>query len=196
MIRRWSTWSRANVVFFHVPKTAGVSVSRALYGKSLGHFYASNVKVLMPRLFESAFTFGVSRHPVDRLHSAYRFARSGGTDEMGIRNPKKYTNQSFFSFNDFVTRWLVNQKLENLDGVFRPQYLYLCDDNKIIVDRVFEFSNLVEIEEVLSELLDKEINLKHSNISYNNEIEKISGTSMKIIKDLYRLDFEIFNYPL
>jgi hypothetical protein len=54
------------------------------------------------------------RHPVDRLHSAYRFARTGGTSKMGIKNPQLYQSKSFSSFNRFVCEWLQFQNMHEI----------------------------------------------------------------------------------
>ena len=182
------------MIFFHVPKTAGVSVSKAIYGRPLGHFCANDVRKTMPSTFSSAFTFGISRHPVNRLYSAYRFSRIGHTSEMGIRDPDKYQIDEFKTFESFVSNWLLFQDLSKLDGVFRPQHFYLCQDRQIIVDRVFKFEKIEEIETILSSVLEKNIRLSRSNISPIEEEKIIDQKTIEIIEEMYYLDFEIFGY--
>ena len=90
-LRRWPRGRRwGGGIYLHVPKTAGVSVSRALYGRPLRHFRAMDIRRICPGRFNGLLTFGVVRHPIDRLHSAYRFAKAGGTSEMVIMSPRMY----------------------------------------------------------------------------------------------------------
>ena len=122
ILRRCQIWKKNKCIFIHVPKAAGVSVNCSIYGRPLGHFYAQDVKKFYPRMFESLYVFGVVRHPVDRLYSAYHFARQGGTDVMSMSNPDLYINNpEFTSFERFVTKWLKKQDLSKIDGVFRPR---------------------------------------------------------------------------
>ena len=148
----------------------------------------------MPSTFASVFTFGVSRHPVNRLYSAYRFCRAGCTGEMGIRNPNQYQSKEFETFESFVSSWLVFQDLRKVDGVFRPQHFYLCKNTKIIVNKVFKFEKLGEVEASLSTILEKEIHLSQSNVSPAKEEKIIDQKIIDIIEDLYHLDYKIFGY--
>ena len=144
ILRRSPVWKKHNAIFIHVPKAAGVSVNRAIYGRPLGHFYAKDIKQLCPKTFDQTFTFSVVRHPIDRLYSAYRFSRKGGTSVMGMDNPSFYINNpDFVSFETFVKNWLVKQNLNKIDGVFSPQFLYLfdCDDN-LLVDQFYHLEDI------------------------------------------------------
>ena len=184
------------MLFIHVPKAAGYSISLALYGRALGHFYAKDIQKLRPDLFGSLYTFGVVRHPVDRLYSAYRFARSGGTAVMGMKNPALYKIDAFSSFEGFVREWLVEQDLTKIDGVFRPQHLYLCDGDEVLVDKVFKLEEIGLLEKKLSDVLDRNILLEHHNRSKVEATEIMSDATIKIIEGLYKKDFEIFDYKL
>ena len=95
ILRRYPYWKRAGVIFVHIPKSAGVAINTALYNRPLGHFFATDIQKVIPNAFDSLLTFGVVRNPLDRLVSAYRFAKSGGTSQMGIKNPNNYHIQSF-----------------------------------------------------------------------------------------------------
>lgn len=196
ILRRFYIWKKNKVIFIHVPKAAGYSVNVALYGRALGHFYAKDIRKLCPKSFESMFTFGVVRHPVDRLYSAYRFAKSGGTAVMGMKTPELYKIDAFSSFERFVHEWLVEQDLAEIDGVFRPQHLYLCDGDEVLVDDVFKLEKINLLEKKLSVVLDRNIILEHHNRSKMGATEFISDASLKIIEGLYKKDFEIFDYKL
>lgn len=195
IVRRCPRWKKAGVLFIHVPKAAGYSVSVAIYGRALGHFYAKDVRKLCPNIFASTFTFGVVRHPADRLYSAYRFAKSGGTTVMGMENPKQYKIDAFSSFDRFVREWLVDQDLTQIDGVFRPQYLYLCDkDGKVVVDEVFKLEQVDLAIKKVSQILGRDLILGHDNRSVEEVKQDVSKETLEIIENLYQKDFEIFDY--
>jgi hypothetical protein len=195
ILRRCPRWKAAGVIFIHVPKAAGVSVSRAIYGRTLGHFYAQDIKKVCPRIFESLHVFAVVRHPVDRLFSAYRFAKKGGTDVMGMKDSLYYVNHpSFTSFEKFVTEWLVHQNLKKVDGVFRPQYLYLYDESEsLIVDSVYKLEYIDEGIKHLSSTLNRDFTIEHYNKSEDGQLN-ISNELADLIYKLYRKDFELLSY--
>jgi hypothetical protein len=73
-----------NFVFIHVPKTAGMSITKALGGRS------GNVPLHVPRshIKTEVFTFGFVRNPWQRLVSLYRFLYANGrvADGTGFRD--------------------------------------------------------------------------------------------------------------
>ena len=197
ILRRYEIWKKNKCIFIHVPKAAGVSVSRAIYGRTLGHFYAKDIKKICPRAFESLHVFGVVRHPVDRLYSAYHFARQGGTGFMSMSNPNFYINSpDFVSFESFVTNWLKKQDLSKIDGVFRPQYLYLFDDSKnLLVDKFYKLERIEQYFDEISEKIGKPFILERHNKSNRKNIE-ISDELRATIYELYKQDFELLGYSL
>lgn len=194
ILRRCLRWKAAGVIFIHVPKAAGVSVSRALYGRPLGHFRAMDIRRICPGTFDGLLTFGVVRHPVDRLYSAYRFAKAGGTSEMGMKNPRMYQSEYFSSFDKFVCEWLPEQDINKIDGVFKPQHLYLCDGGEVMVDKVIKLEQIEQGMRELSALLGKEIVLGHHNKSQASPFVVESADTLSIIERIYQKDFEIFSY--
>lgn len=194
ILRRRRYWKNAGAIFIHVPKTAGVSLSRALYGRTLGHFYATDVRRICPNSFRKLLTFGAVRHPVTRLYSAYEFARKGGTSEMGMRRAHLYRSSSFNTFDRFVCEWLAKQEMQEIDGVFKPQHWYLCDGDEVVVDLVVKLEQIdVGIRE-LARLLGREIAMGHFNQTQSSELLIQSPETLTVIQQLYQKDFEIFSY--
>jgi hypothetical protein len=193
--RRCQSWKDLGTIFIHVPKTAGVSVSRALYGRPLGHFTAVDIRRVLPREFGSLFTFGVVRNPLNRLISAYRFARAGGTSEMRMKKPGIYSTEEFRTFDSFVFEWLVHQDLSSVDGVFRPQYLYLCDKSGIIVDYVATIENLCNDIDVVSLAVNRVIHIEHNNQSCSENLIEPSIETIQLVQHLYEKDYVTFGYP-
>lgn len=145
--RRSPIWHEAGVVFIHVPKAAGTSLSIALFGRYLGHVRASDVERWASRPVASLPRFAVVRNPWDRIVSAYRFLKRGGGvggDYQGaVRHPHLYRIPQFDTFERFVEEWLPGREPSRLDRALQPQCLYVCDaDGKIILDHLGRFENL------------------------------------------------------
>ena len=194
ILRRLPRWKKEGIIFIHVPKNAGFSFSQALYGRPLGHFRAYDVRKVCPKSFLNLFTFGVVRHPISRLYSAYKFAVNGGTLNMGIKDSQKYQSNAFSSFDHFVVDWLTKQTLTNIDGIFQPQYFFLCDNEKIIVDEILYFEKFNNKKKILLDKKKKEIVLDVYNKSTGKQLGKCSKETIQIIHKIYQKDFEIFKY--
>ena len=67
------------VIFVHVPRNRGTSVSRALYGRGIKHYSARFYRDLDRNLFNSTPSFALIRDPIDRFVSAYHFINQAGT---------------------------------------------------------------------------------------------------------------------
>lgn len=192
--RRVNFWKSTGVVFIHVPKVAGVSISHVIYGRPLGHFYASQIRNVIGKEYDDMFSFGFVRNPIARLYSAYKFAVNGGGEIMKIHNPEFYRAPYFESFERFVTDWLVYQDVYKLDGVFRPQFLYLCENKKVIVNAVYKLEEMHFAEQELSEVMKRPIRIGHLNKSFGPNVPDLSPEIIKIVKDIYIDDYEIFGY--
>lgn len=195
IVRRFPIWKKHNIIFIHIPKAAGVSVNNAIYGRPLGHFYAKDIKSIYPNAFMGLYTFSVVRHPINRLYSAYCFAHKGGTNEMGIKNKDYYINNPYFeSFESFVRNWLSKQDLNKVDGVFRPQYLYLFDKkNQLLVNNFFKLEEIEGCYDEISKKLGRPFLLGHNNKSDKGELN-ISKDLRELIYTLYKKDFELLDY--
>lgn len=197
ILRHQPTWKKHKTIFIHIPKAAGVSVNKAIYGKTLGHYYASELKTLIPSTFNELFTFSVVRHPIERLISAYSFAKSGGTDMMRMHNENFYRkNKNFITFESFVLNWLSLQNLQNIDGVFRPQYLYIFDSKEnLIIDKYYKLENIDQNKDEISKKIGKKFILRKFNQTPTSNLN-ISNKIKYKIYDLYEKDFLLLNYKI
>ena len=157
-------WRQANVIFVHVPKAAGTSVSTVLYGRHMGHLGARTIKKHAASEYNSLYKFALVRNPWDRLYSAYHFAKVGGSEKVPMRHPEQYTVPAFASFHAFVYEWLAGKDLTKLDFVFMPQSFFVLDESgKVLVDDVFKVEALAECKHALSERLGRAIEIPAIN---------------------------------
>lgn len=199
IFRRYRYWHNAGYVFIHVPKAAGTSINNALYGRTLGHYSARQIQSRFPALFLSSFTFSLVRNPWDRALSAYRFARIGRTESMGVNQPQQYEIPEFSSFERFVCDWLPSKDLSNCDFIFKPQYLFVCDQNmKVMVDHLGYVERLTETVCFLQDRLGRAIDVKMANAtsagmgSYRDAYT--SKEMIEIVRSVYRDDIDLFGY--
>lgn len=196
--RRRHWWAREGVLFIHVPKAAGTSMSRALYGRSLGHFRAAEVRHAFPAAFEQWFTFALVRNPWARLLSAYTFARAGRTDSAGVHRHRRYlADPRFASFERFVLEWLPQADLEREDNIFREQWRYLCDDaGQVLLDHVGRVECMDETIAVLEARLGRRLAVGHSNASGadGRYWRRYSAAMADTVRAVYGRDIDLLGY--
>jgi len=185
-------FSQKKVIFIHVPKSAGTSVAQALYGRSVTHHTADFFRECNPKKFDEYFSFAIVRNPLDRLVSAYEYAKSGGTSRVPISNPEKYQVREFSTFKKFVMEWLPTQK--KLDFVFRPQYEFVFDNaGNQLVDVIFDMENIRDVEESLRKNAEIEIEISKTNSSKHKSYKSYyDAETLKAVKSFYAKDFEAF----
>lgn len=191
--------SRHKVIFIHIPKSAGTSITNEIYGGRIGHFTASECKKYLGTYrFNSFFKFSVTRNPYDRLVSSYFYATQGGTSEGGINNPSLYQSYPFRTFKSFVKEWLVYQKMDKVEMIFRPQYLFLYENDKLLVDYIGKVEALKEVEEELFIKLNISYNFNHLNRSVRNKSyhQYYDEETKRIVKTIYKKDFDYLGYEV
>ena len=112
-------------LFVHIPKCAGVAVSRALFGGlGGGHLPVAHYQLVFDAAqYTRLFKFAVVRNPYDRLLSAYRFLARGGLNAQDAAWAAR-TLPAYNGFADFVERWLTPARAAQVLH-FRPQVSFL-----------------------------------------------------------------------
>ena len=202
--RKQGWWREAGVVFVHVPRAAGTSVTTTLYGQFLGHFTASQIAekceadvVALPR-------FAIVRNPWDRLVSAYEFARAGegrgGPQSVTVADPAQYRIPAFDSFERFVEEWLApatdRGAIDRLDGIFRTQSYYVNGpDGALLVDHCGRLEAMAETEEWLSQTLGRRIEFPRHNASPRDATESYYTPALReTVRRIYADDIKAFGY--
>jgi hypothetical protein len=132
-------------IFVHIPKCAGVSVARSLFGNlGGGHETISHYRLVFgAREFDRYFKFSIVRNPWDRLVSAYLFLKRGGMNPAD-RAWAEANLSEYGDFGSFVRGWLTHGNALTYHH-FRPQVHYLLDsDGRMPFDFVGSFETLAE----------------------------------------------------
>ena len=195
--RRYSYWNKHQAIFIHVPKAAGTSINHAIYGRTLGHYTANELKATFPRLFERSFVFSFVRNPWDRAASAYRFAKQGRTESMGIANSEHYRVPEFETFEKFVLEWLPAQDLVNSDFVFQLQSRFIFDKNGVnLCDFIGKVETMQSDIEIVKQRLGRDFTVKEMNTTKTSTSYRglYSLEMADVIAKLYASDISAFEY--
>ncbi|WP_395390908.1 sulfotransferase family 2 domain-containing protein [Novosphingobium sp. BL-8A] len=139
----------SGLLFIHVPKNAGTSISERLYGAQTKHATALYYSRVAPDVLALP-SFAIIRNPVERFLSAYRYARTGGTRHRSVSQPFLGRYGSFRSIDDAIDHLAAARSLFDIDHVFRPQAWYLLDAHgQQAVDRLIPYERIGEIGRLL-----------------------------------------------
>lgn len=162
---------RTNSIFVHIPKAAGVSVARALYGNlGFGHRKLRDYQeIFRPAVFERMFKFTIVRNPFDRLHSAYVFLNNGGWG----REDEAFRVNVLSRYPDFQTFVLEGLQEERVLRYYHfiPQDVFLETANGPLadIDFVGRLESLPQDFEKIRQRVNPQAQLKHENRSVGRE---------------------------
>ncbi len=188
-------------IFIHVPKVAGSSIERVIYQTDkwlVGHVKASDYMKFDKDKFDSYFSFGFVRNPYDRVVSAYHYLKNDSPAPYDIEWGRLHINN--LTFEEFILSLQDEEFKEKIlsKNHFSFQYKYLCDENmNILVNFVGKFEQLNSDFKKILNILHREDSLVHVNKSKHlNYRDYYNSQTYKIIREIYRCDFEIFDYDL
>lgn len=120
---------RRNLIFLHVPRTGGTSISHALYGTHrIEHYSARCLKAMAPQFWTATQSFAVVRDPFDRFASSYAFVRGGGTQSCRLSDVFREQTAAIRGVDDYLC-FLEQRPPMQLDFVMRPQAWFVCDSD-------------------------------------------------------------------
>ena len=168
VIHRKSYLNQKKLVFIHNPRTGGQSFAKLAYGKSLGHLTASKIKTAIGSdEYENRISIGFVRDPVERLISAYNFSHQGGTTIIKPNRIRRVPRWALERFDIFCREWLFKEEKENLDLVFRSQYLWFFSrSGKVLVKNIYDFKSIKYVAETY---FGPKHNLTCINSAINNQ---------------------------
>jgi hypothetical protein len=204
---------RHRFIFIHNPKCAGTSIHKALapysnymcrlantstsyYSRRIfgereilsNYSHHISASELMDKIgsekYKRYYSFGVVRNPYDRAVSNFKYISRSKTHDLHS------VYYEFESFEDYV------KKLHTLIWI-DPQFHYLTNKGKILVDKVMKFENLdQDFKDFLHKFNLTEVELKRHNTSQrlSNYLSYYDDEMIDIINREFDEDFRIFGY--
>jgi hypothetical protein len=174
-----------SILFVHIPKTAGSSISKILDENNLDNWkrewprhhdpysYLKEANIIDDRVF----SFSVVRNPYTRTYSCY----------------KQYnkTNQTDISFSQYLDN-IKQGKISTISPLLHiPQSFYIMDQDNLQVERLYKFENLKELEDELGWELGF---YNVGNYVVESYIEDYTDKEINMVQDFYSSDFINFGY--
>lgn len=184
-------------IFVHIPKSAGTSVCKAIFGYQIGHRTYADYVMNSPANLDHYFKFSFVRNPWDRVLSAYLYLRDHSDSSTPEDDEWAESNlRSYCDFNEFVQEWVNNENI--LQKVhFIPQYKFISDENGVIkMDFVGRFEDLTNDFKYITSIIGQtERNLPSTNVtSHQHYSHFYNDESIEIIRNVYSKDITTFNY--
>ena len=174
-----------SMLFVHIPKTAGSSISKILDENNLDNWKREWPRHHDPYSYlkeanlvdEKVFSFAVVRNPYTRTYSCYKQF-----------NKANQTNISFVEYLDNIKQG----KISPISPLLHlPQSFYIMDQNNLQVERLYKFENLKELEDELGWTLGF---YNVGNYVVESYIEDYTDEAIEMTENFYSSDFANFGY--
>ncbi|WP_353497684.1 sulfotransferase family 2 domain-containing protein [Vibrio sp. CB1-14] len=185
-------------IFIHIPKSAGQSISLALFNdKHPGHYSIKKFEWESPKKKEAYFKFTVVRNPWDRLYSAYNYLTKFTPYKSDQEFSEKYLSE-YKSFEDFILNGLKKKEISSWVH-FRPQSDFLLDSKgNFDIDYVARFENIEDGFLDIAKRLDVDVpklqKVNSSNRDSKSYKKHYSQDTIRIVAKHYENDIKLLNY--
>ena len=182
-------------IFVHIPKAAGISVNKALFGNyGGGHRTLKEYQGLFrPSTFDSYFKFTIVRNPYDRIQSAYFFLKEGGMNARDKEWSEHYLSNCP-SFEYFVMN-ILEDVCKSGQIHFKKQVDFLRNRNgDLQIDFIAKFENINEDFEIIANKIKSKGELTQRNKTISKDKFEYTPQLKEVIYRLYQEDFELLNY--
>jgi len=187
--------ARQGLLFVHIPKNAGTSFFRTLFGSKAitEHFSAQFYHQLNKVNFEKSLKIAVVRDPDERFVSAVNFNRYTSSQSAD----REFGNK-FLNYDSMDT---LCQSIDRNDSLFdhvsrhvhfRRQVGYVCDsDGEVIVDLLISMNSLVAGLKEVGRVVGRDFTLEHRNVSPRQNIGfKMRGR----MREYFEPDFRLWDF--
>ena len=198
-----SDWHRRNeIVFVHIPKTAGSSIRRALGDPTphgFQHTAALSFQTVAPDFFDRALSFAVIRDPIARFCSAVSHLQKNSLESHDpiFHGVEEMRDLDLFLHRFETSAWFRARVFAGLH--FQKQWYFVSNwRGELIVDELMALEHLEErLPRLLEPLLGKRLDLGHANVSrHYMEPEDISPRVRSLLERHYRQDFKLHEWAL
>lgn len=188
-----------NLIFIHIPKNAGTSVTNHLEMDDVGHHNWSYYAGRYPNKWSKYKKISIIRNPWDRVVSCYEYAKMENSywhSSDGKSKAGKHPDYELLKDKTFEECLHI---LDTTPSILRhhgwpPQCNYIIEKNSLMVDKIIDIQN---INEELSILLESSVEFPIINISktknykdyYVNE-EMVNIVGRKYIEDISQFNFK------
>ena len=191
-------FSKKKIFFVHIPKNAGNSI-RPLCRKEGIKVITHNIRRRNKRLLaahrgkQKIHAFCISRNPYDRLVSDY-YLKEKTTHKKDLADREKFIAQ-YKDFDDFVKNGLEKASNEQLH--FLPQVFWVLNEKgNPQVETVLRMENLQDDFNEFCRMMNLgNYDLQTTNKSkHKHWQEYYTNETKKIVQEIYKEDFNFFNY--
>ena len=194
-------YDKHHCIFVHIPKCAGMSVTRSLFGENsggAGHLTMTDyLGIFSAQDMENYFKFSIVRNPWSRLVSAYTFMKKGGLHSHDAAWAAAHLAE-YDDFKSFVHGWLNETNIYK--GLhFMPQHHFLLHEGDTDLSR-YDFigyqENLDEDFPIIAQAINSPGQLKPVNVTgrKRNYTNFYDEETKEIVANIYRKDIELLGY--
>lgn len=160
--------SNATALFIHIPKCAGTSVSHVIYGKEIIHRPAYLYSLIGNTENQEIPSFAIIRNPFERFCSIFfhfKHATRASSNDKAI-NSKLISK---FDSPSELCKHLSQDKSDRItffkQPVAKPQSYWIVYKKKLMVDKLLLMSDMPKVQEYLSKIGKKDVELPLKNKS-------------------------------
>ena len=186
-------------IFIHIPKCAGISITKSLFGnRGGGHKTVIEYQLIFPsQVFESYFKFTFVRNPWDRLVSSFLFLKQHGLTEVDHAWARENLD-AFNDFGSFVVHWLTDLSIYSFPH-FIPQIQFLKDPitQKLCVDFVGRYETLDQDYSRICEKIGVSAPLGRQNRTSDRREDYrdyYNEHTRRVVAGIYQEDIDMFGY--
>lgn len=190
---------KKKIIFIHIPKNAGTSIikSKDLEFSSVQHQTYKFYQKQYPNQWKNFLKAAIVRNPWDRFVSCYNYAlmeksywhSKEGPSIFGQHEDYKTLNK--LNFKETVELF-YKKKVKLTHPCWKPQHYWICDGEKIVIDKAFKFEQIeksISFNSIFGKI--EKLNSSNNKINYKQYYD---NETKEMINEIYKKDIEIFNY--
>lgn len=203
-----------NLLFFHIPKTAGTSLRTYLYEncKDSKYFTQLTFSMFVQQYPNSGFRWRTTKQAFELpayLHLSQpesnfiiknlNFNLENFTELVIVRNPydrliSYYNFVLYKNYND-MNKFLDDLELNKIDPNLHFRYQLDYIKNPVTKNlKIFKYENLIDCEKFLQEIIGTDKVIPKMNITNNSYIETLEPYTKERIYKLFEEEFDILEY--